>query len=328
MLSELLIFETFDADPYRNLAVEAALMEALHPGQCLLYLWQNDRTVVIGRNQDAERECRIALLEQEDGRLARRPSGGGAVYHDLGNLNFTFLVAERDYDPEQQLSVLLGAVRAAGVQAVQSGRNDLLAGGRKISGSAFLRRDGRHCHHGTLLVSVDLDRLTRYLDVQPDKLQAKGVASVRARVANLTEFCPGLTTDRMRALLKESAEQVFGLPAQAPPGGMPDPAAVAIHAARFASAEWRLGRRFPAQRELHRRFDWGDIRLLLALEGGRIAQAAAFSDALEADFIAELPAALTGPAGDPVSTLRTLAGDHPLRRRMADDIAALLAEAL
>ena len=163
MLKQLYYIETDSVDPYYNLALEEELLHWLPESSAILYLWQNAHTVVIGKNQNAWKECRTEQLAADGGHLVRRPSGGGAVYHDLGNLNFTFLAPLGDYDVHKQLSVILEACRSFGIPAEISGRNDLLADGRKFSGNAFLETNGRGSHHGTLLVDVDMTKMPRYL---------------------------------------------------------------------------------------------------------------------------------------------------------------------
>ena len=214
MLQNLWICRGEGTDPYENLALERHLLERVEAGACVLYLWQNENTVVIGRNQNPWAECRTALLAEEGGHLARRLSGGGAVFHDLGNLNFTFLVQKPDYDVDRQTQVLLRACRSLGVPAERSGRNDLLAQGRKFSGHAFYAHEGRCYHHGTLLVAADLERMGRYLRPSAAKLRSKGVPSVRARVANLREFLPGLGVEDMAEQLEQAFSAVYGLEAR------------------------------------------------------------------------------------------------------------------
>ena len=137
MITKIFIYNAQGTDPHENLAAEKVLMDALAPGEAMLYLWQNLNTVVIGKNQNAWLECRTSLLDEEGGKLARRLSGGGAVYHDLGNLNFTFLMCKEDYNLDKQVAVIQKACALAGIHAEKSGRNDLLADGRKFSGNAF-----------------------------------------------------------------------------------------------------------------------------------------------------------------------------------------------
>ena len=211
MTQTLLTYESGSFDPFLNLATEQHLLDTVEGGCCLLYLWQNQNTVVIGKNQNPWAECRASLLESEGGHLARRLSGGGAVFHDLGNLNFTFLVPTEDYDLGKQQRVLLEACQSFGIPAELSGRNDLTADGRKFSGNAFYHNGPRSYHHGTLLVNVDGEKLSRYLTPTRAKLEAKGVPSVRSRVVNLMELCPSLSIDGLKKALVEAFEKVYGL---------------------------------------------------------------------------------------------------------------------
>ena len=197
MIRRLFTCSGSGTDPYRNLALERYLTETVPEDACVLYLWQNQNTVVIGRNQNAWKECRTGLLEQEGGVLARRLSGGGAVFHDLGNLNFTFSVTEENYDLHRQQQVILTACRLLGLRAELSGRNDLLAEGRKFSGNSFYAHNGRAFHNGTLLVDADMTKMGRYLSPSTAKITSKGVDSVRSRVVNLRELCPGLTIEKV-----------------------------------------------------------------------------------------------------------------------------------
>ena len=181
MIQKIQIITTSNTDPYENLALEEYLMDTVEPGTCILYLWQNRQTVVIGQNQNAWQECKVKELEEDGGFLARRLSGGGAVFHDLGNLNFTFLLPRSEYDVARQSDVIVQAVRSFGLAAERSGRNDILVDGRKFSGNAYFKRGANAYHHGTLLIHVDMANLSRYLNVPADKLRSKGVRSVVSR---------------------------------------------------------------------------------------------------------------------------------------------------
>ena len=289
MLRALYCIETPDTDPRHNLALEEVLLRAVRPGQCVLYLWQNQRTVVIGRNQHAESECRFRALENDGGHLVRRLSGGGAVYHDLGNLNFTFLCVHADYDVEKQTEVILRAVRALGVPAEKNGRNDLTADGRKFSGHAYYRTGDQCYHHGTLMADVDLAPLEKYLSPSPLKLADKGVKSVRSRVVNLKSLRPDLTIEALKAALRRAFGEVYGLPVTPLSEADLDRAALDESIARFSDPLWTYGTDKPLTESREGRFDWGLLRLDFTPEDGIIRDAALWSDGLWADYLSSVP---------------------------------------
>jgi lipoyltransferase and lipoate-protein ligase len=290
MIDTLRVYESDGVDPHRNLAIEQHLLETVEGGCCLLYLWKNERTVVIGKNQNAWAECRTSLLEADGGTLARRLSGGGAVYHDRGNLNFTFLMREEDYDLSRQLAVIRTACRSLGVETEISGRNDLLALGRKFSGNAFYHHDGRTYHHGTLLVDVDGEAMRRYLSPSKAKLEAKGVESVRARVVNLKELNPAITVDNLKTAMKAAFSEVYGLPVSAPP--TLDEARVTELTAHYASDAWLYGRRLPCTFRCESRFFWGGIELQLSVDHGTVTDTRVYTDDLDPETAPRLERAL------------------------------------
>ena len=294
MIERLLTYESGSLDPFLNLATEQHLLDTVEGGCCLLYLWQNENTVVIGKNQNPWAECRASLLEAEGGHLARRLSGGGAVFHDRGNLNFTFLVPTEDYDLGKQQRVLLEACRSFGIPAELSGRNDLTAVGRKFSGNAFYHNGPRSYHHGTLLVDVDGEKLSRYLTPAKAKLEAKGVPSVRSRVVNLKELCPTITIDGLKRALIDAFEAVYGLKSRPRAFTEADRQRVAELREHYGSWAWRYGQRLPFTCRTEGRFPWGGVELQLQVNEGVIQTVAVYSDDMDFSFPPALKKALTG----------------------------------
>ena len=324
MIQTLTTYESTTTDPYTNLAVEEYLTLHSEPGECILYLWQNAHTVVIGRNQNCWKECRVSELEADGGHLVRRLSGGGAVYHDLGNLNFTFLTVRNDYDVEKQTDTILQAVRSLGIPAEKTGRNDLTADGGKFSGHAYYRAGEQCYHHGTLMVSVDLAPLEKYLNVSPLKLQAKGVKSVRSRVVNLRDFRPDLTLEELRAALVKAFGEVYGLPVQTLTEEELDADELAAGQARFSDPSWIYGDSQPLEVSREAAFPWGILRVDHSQANGSITQAALWSDGLEGDFLSLVPEALAGcpkNAEDIRTRLSALPGSQA---EMVEDILSLL----
>ena len=325
MIRRLFTCSGSGTDPYRNLALERYLTETVPEDACVLYLWQNQNTVVIGRNQNAWKECRTGLLEQEGGVLARRLSGGGAVFHDLGNLNFTFSVTEENYDLHRQQQVILTACRLLGLRAELSGRNDLLAEGRKFSGNSFYSHAGCSFHNGTLLVNVDMANLGKYLTPSKTKLESKGVASVRSRVINLTELKPDLTIDGMAQAMVKAFETVYGLEAQELREENFDSAEIERRYQRFHSYDWVYGRSVPCSFSCAKRFAWGEVTIELAVENAVCTDAAVWSDAMDAEFAKPLADALRG-CRFAIDALCERVQSVSECRDYADDLCALLRE--
>ncbi len=328
------LVETACTNPYGNLALERYLLESVQADQVILYLWQNSNTVVIGRNQSALAECRIQELTAAGGHLARRLSGGGAVYHDLGNLNFTFLAPTDLFDEEKQTEVVLRAVRRLGIAAQRTGRNDLVTEGGKFSGHAYYHRRGQSYHHGTLLISADADKMAAYLNPSPLKLAAKGVKSVKSRVCNLTDLKPGLSIAEAARAMAAAFDEVYK--ASAKPLAIPASAQATIedYRAEFASDRWILKDEQPCGHSREARFEWGCVRVDWDEEDGAITRAALYSDGLDADFLDAMPRALDGcPLSQDAiaAALGSLATDTPEspkqhKQACARDISKLITQ--
>ena len=290
--------QTYTWNPWQNLAAEKYLAGRIKEGDVMLYLWQNDHTVVIGRNQNAIRECRAQLLEEEGGFLARRTTGGGAVYHDLGNLCFTFLASPEEYNLEKQLQVIQHACRKFGVETHFSGRNDIITeDGYKFSGNAFSKNSKCQIQHGTLMVNVDVSQLGRYLTPSKDKMKAKGVKSVQSRVCNLQDLNPEVTTDAMRQALRESFEELYGAYEELEPAFLDNPEVKETYAL-YSSWEWKFGKSPECETSCSRRFDWGDLEVYRKLNAMHISEIMVFSDMLDAELPGKIEELLLGKRYD------------------------------
>ena len=325
MVEQLRVYRAHSTNPYQNLATEKRLMDTTGENQCTLYLWQNQNTVVIGHNQNAWLECRTTLLEKEGGFLARRLSGGGAVFHDLGNLNFTFLMTKDNYDLDKQLNVIQTACAMAGITAERSGRNDILAEGRKFSGNAFYNNKTHAYHHGTLLVNADMDKLQRYLSPSKAKLESKGVASVRSRVVNLQELSPELTVDTMAQYMEKAFAQVYGCPVTPVTLTAEDEAEIRLLGEEYSGWEYLYGTTLPFSFTCESRYPWGSIQLQLDAKQGVVEHAKVYSDSMDWSLPETVEQALTGcrfTLSDMQKTLRDAIEDT----EVANDLCVLLSK--
>ncbi len=282
-IQTLEFMDVLTLSPYHNLALEAQLLHGIKENTVLLYLWQNKRTVVIGKNQNAQRECNIQKLIEDKGHLCRRLSGGGAVYHDLGNLNFTFVAKTPCYDVQKQLDVIARAVQSLNIPVQKSGRNDLLSEGQKFSGNAFYKHKDCCMHHGTLLLNADLNDMAKYLLVSKEKLQAKGVSSVKARVKNLC-----ISTKDMKKALLQAFKDTYQLPVTQ----IEIPKVSAENLAFFSSWDFIYGRNLPLKDEITAYLPFGLFTFSYTIKDNCILDCTVYSDAMEEDVISSLPALL------------------------------------
>lgn len=282
-------------NPHLNLAVESSLLDEGDDNVVTMFLWKNQQTVVYGYNQNPFTECNVELLLSEGGFAARRRTGGGAVYHDLGNLNFSFVANKKHYDVAKQMSVIQKALEIFGLKTEVSGRNDILFDGRKFSGNAFGIYKDRRLHHGTILIKTDGEKLAKYLKVNPAKLQKHGVKSVASRIINLSEVAD-ITSDSIIPYLSKAFEEVYE--AKAEVIDFNDLLTDKVLKTRdlFASDEYLFGkwRNFHAKKSAQ--FAWGLVELDMQIneEKGIIESVSIASDGLEPDLIDETEQLLIG----------------------------------
>lgn len=304
-MPDIFYYETGSTRAPYNLALEEVLATAVGGGfdGCFL-LWQNSPAVIIGRYQNAMSEVNLPELKTRGVDLVRRMTGGGAVYHDLGNLNFSFILPQsggQKYQTAEMLAPLIEYYdKAFGLKVVMEGRNDLTVPGRgKFSGLAGRRLPGGWQLHGTLLYDVDLSVLEKVLLVDPAKYRGKGVASVRTRVANLKPFINVPLADMWAGIRDAYGYQASELPAEL--------AAKADELSRtkYSQTSWNVGQSPPGDATLKSRFPFGSLELRLSVRKNVVVEAALTGDFLTPSDLPEpvsvdvLAAALLGlPADD------------------------------
>ena len=287
--------ETRSQNPFYNLAFEEYILRNRTEGDYLL-LWQNDNTIVIGRNQNAEAEINHAFVEEHQIRVVRRMTGGGAVYHDLGNLNYSFITDAGDSERmtmEHFTRPIVEALKGLGLHAEASGRNDILVEGKKVSGTAQCLIHGRILHHGTLLFDSNPGMVAGALNVDPSKFQSKSSKSVRSRIGNIRSFLSrdmelpafwdylkttlagsGFQQDTLSEAELETVEQ--------------------LKRTKYDTWEWNFGRSPKFDLVNKRRFEGGGLETGVHVEQGIIQEIRFFGDFLAVSPIQPLEDALKG----------------------------------
>ena len=306
-------------DPYFNLAFDEYCLENIQSEEPYFFLWRNRPAVIIGLNQNAYSEVNLDYLNSHGITLARRVTGGGAVYHDLQNMNYTII--GRNPSPQP----MVDALRSLGVPAELTGRNDIFVEGRKVSGYARRVSHDQEIIHGTLMYDVDLDTLTHVLDTPGSKMQAKGISSVKSRVANLKEYLPQFKSlDELQAALQEilsagdgqmplSAEQVAEVRRQADE--------------KFSTWDFIYGHSHEADFRCKAKLSCGTVEADIRVDRGLIARLVFSGDFLFDTPAQELAAKMTGLRYAPAEVKAFLA-TQPVstyfRGATPDDLAALL----
>lgn len=292
MIKPILI-ETTSDNPWYNLALEEYLFNTINPDEVILYLWQNNNTVVIGRNQNAWKECDSEKFENDGGKIARRLSGGGAVYHDLGNLNFTFIMHENNYNMLRQLSVLKNSLKYFNINAEFSGRNDMLIEGKKFSGHAYYFKSKKAYHHGTLLVNSDLEKLSMYLNPSKKKIESKGVDSVKSRVTNISNIDKDISIYKLSNALKRSFENTYGSISKYMIYDSEDQNVLSLKD-KYSSWDWRYGKSPKFDISFSDRFAWGEIEIALSLKNAIITDMHVYTDAMDTELFENFSSGFIG----------------------------------
>lgn len=306
-------------DPYFNLAFDEYCLENIPSEEPYFFLWRNRPAVIIGLNQNAYSEVNLDYLNSHGITLARRVTGGGAVYHDLQNMNYTIIGKNPSPQP------MVDALRSLGVPAELTGRNDIFVEGRKVSGYARRVSHSQEIIHGTLMYNVDLDTLTHVLDTPGSKMQAKGISSVKSRVANLKEYLPQFKSlDELQAALQEilsagdgqmplSAEQVAEVRRQADE--------------KFSTWDFIYGHSHEADFRCKAKLSCGTVEANIRVDRGLITRLDFSGDFLFDTPAQELATKMTGLRYAPAEVKAFLA-TQPVstyfRAATPDDLAALL----
>lgn len=278
-------------DPYYNLALEEHILKNASLEEDIIFLWQNNPTVVVGHNQNTMEEINMPFVNEKKIKVVRRLSGGGAVYQDLGNLNFTFLVRfEKPINLEIRKFALpvVKALNRLGVPAELSGRNDITVEGKKISGNAQRLFRNKLLHHGTLLFDTDLEVMSRVLQVNFDKIKSKGIKSVRSRVTNIKGYLAGQNTVKefREAILKElfQGEEIKSLPFS-----KEDYLEInRLVKEKYSTWEWNFGQSPAYSLKNSKRFPAGKVEVFLDIDKGFIRNCQIFGDFLSLCDISDI----------------------------------------
>lgn len=290
LLNNCLIYHSDSLDPYFNLATEQYLLKQCS-NEAILLLWKNTDCIVFGRNQDIFFDCDIELMYKLNVLPVRRITGGGAVFHDAGNLNFSFIVPVNHYKKDNSMQIIRNALVKLGIPAEITGRNDIAVNNAKVSGNAFYSNSTHVLHHGTLLINIDLEKMEKLLKVDPSKLRSHGIRSVRSRVANLYESYPQYAMENYeQAIIKAFAGYYLSNSEAFESRNLNNNDRKRIHEIKtsFISDEWIFAHSLEEGRKNSTRFSWGTLVVVYINVSSKEQYVKIFSDTLYADLFSRI----------------------------------------
>ncbi len=277
----MIYIESHQTDPYFNLALEEYVFERMDRSKRYFMLWQNENTIVVGRYQNTAEEINPAYVNEHGIRVVRRLSGGGAVYHDSGNLNFTFIVDQnktQDFHFQTFAIPVVKALEKIGVHAEFNGRNDITIDGKKFSGNAQYIRHGRLLHHGCIMLDSQLADVSNALQVRAAKFESKSTKSVRSRITTINAHAPEpVSMEQFKRLLRESVAQTEELEPLAL-NRIQTAEVCRFRDEKYAAWEWNYGHSPAYNMRVEKKFDAGLVSLWVEAEAGVIRSIRFFGD--------------------------------------------------
>ncbi len=279
MIEKCYYIKSSSINPYYNLALEDYLFHNIPANSLVFFMCQNQNTVMIGRNQNAYKECHLQAMEMDHCYLARRSSGGGAVFQDIGNLNFSFMMYLDSYDIEKQTQTIVNALKSLGIPAYITGRNDIEVNGNKVSGNAYLT-EKEHClHHGTIMWNVDQEKMEKYLNVSDKKIQAKGFDSVASRTANITDYNPDISMNQLQQAVLQAVANSYGPLYELNISGDLDDIIEHYHSYKYI---YNTIGKFTVI--VHDYYSFGELQMYVDVENGTITHIDIFTDATDMEI--------------------------------------------
>ncbi|WP_297282176.1 lipoate--protein ligase [uncultured Anaerococcus sp.] len=278
-------------NPYINISREYSYFENLQSDELFFLLWQNEPCVIMGRNQNIYNELNLDYIKKENILPVRRFTGGGSVYHDLGNLNFTFISSQKNKKMDARMDIILNALNKEGIEAEKKGRNDILSNGKKISGMARLEDEEKILIHGTLMVDLDLRKLSNCLTPDISKFNGKGIKSIKSRVVNLNQLNPSITISSLKSSLIESFKKEYPEAKSISHNQYPDE--IFIYQ-MLISKDWIFGRKEKAQIQRTLKVEGRPLIIDIDIDNDIIKNIDIYTDSLDLEKIEKTKIKLIG----------------------------------